>query len=233
MFNNFKEYIKDVYKLFYPKLCGACNVALYKGENHLCFVCRNNLPFTDYEKIKNNPTEKIFHGRVQLEFATSLLYFSKGTKTQNILHQIKYNNRKLLAEYLGNILAERIQPIHDSLKFDAIVAVPLHPKKIQVRGYNQSIYIANGIASKLGIPVLENSIKRNINTETQTKKTRIERWENMENAFEVANLYEFPYQHILLVDDVLTTGATIEACANALISKQNLKISVATLAIAF
>lgn len=232
MFLTTIEYLTDVYRLFYPKLCGACNTALYKGEQHICFVCSNNLPFTDFEKLKSNPVEKVFQGRIDVAFATSLLYFSRSTKTQNILHQIKYNNRKQLAIYLGNLLGERIKSTHEQLNFDVIIPVPLHPKKLQIRGYNQSSYIAKGIAEALNIPVAEHIIKRKINTATQTKKTRVERWQNINNAFELNKKIKLNYNHILLVDDVLTTGATIEACANSLNSKQNLKISVATLAMA-
>lgn len=232
MFLTTIEYLTDVYRLFYPKLCGACNTALYKGEQHICFVCSNNLPFTDFEKLKSNPVEKVFQGRIDVAFATSLLYFSRSTKTQNILHQIKYNNRKQLAIYLGNLLGERIKSTHEQLNFDVIIPVPLHPKKLQIRGYNQSSYIAKGIAEVLNIPIAEHIIKRKINTATQTKKTRVERWQNINNAFELNKKIKLNYNHILLVDDVLTTGATIEACANSLNSKQNLKISVATLAMA-
>ncbi|QQR98736.1 MAG: hypothetical protein IPK18_04220 [Sphingobacteriales bacterium] len=128
MFLTTIEYLTDVYRLFYPKLCGACNTALYKGEQHICFVCSNNLPFTDFEKLKSNPVEKVFQGRIDVAFATSLLYFSRSTKTQNILHQIKYNNRKQLAIYLGNLLGERIKSTHEQLNFDVIIPVPLHPK---------------------------------------------------------------------------------------------------------
>jgi len=232
MISVIKEYAIDVYRLFYPKLCGACNTALYKGEQHICFVCSNNLPFTDFEKLKPNPVEKVFQGRIDVDFATSLLYFSRSTKTQNILHQIKYNNRKQLAIYFGNLLGERIKSTHEQLNFDVIIPVPLHPKKLQIRGYNQSSYIAKGIAEVLNIPIAEHIIKRKINTATQTKKTRVERLQNINNAFELNKNTNLNYNHILLVDDVLTTGATIEACANSLISKQNLKISVATLAMA-
>jgi ComF family protein len=232
MFLTTIEYLTDVYRLFYPKLCGACNTALYKGEQHICFVCSNNLPFTDFEKLKPNPVEKVFQVRIDVAFATSLLYFSRSTKTQNILHQIKYNNRKQLAIYLGNLLGERIKSTHEQLNFDVIIPVPLHPKKLQIRGYNQSSYIAKGIAEVLNIPIAEHIIKRKINTATQTKKTRVERWQNINNAFELNKKIKLNYNHILLVDDVLTTGATIEACANSLNSKQNLKISVATLAMA-
>jgi len=232
MFLTTIEYLTDVYRLFYPKLCGACNTALYKGEQHICFVCSNNLPFTDFEKLKPNPVEKVFQVRIDVAFATSLLYFSRSTKTQNILHQIKYNNRKQLAIYLGNLLGERIKSTHEQLNFDVIIPVPLHPKKLQIRGYNQSSYIAKGIAEVLNIPIAEHIIKRKINTAPQTKKTRVERWQNINNAFELNKKIKLNYNHILLVDDVLTTGATIEACANSLNSKQNLKISVATLAMA-
>lgn len=185
------------------------------------------------KKIENNPVEKIFEGRIQIEFATALLYFSKGEKTQHLLHHIKYNDRKQLAIFLGNLFGERLKQRHQEIQFDAIVPIPLHPKKQQLRGYNQSTYIAKGIATILEIPILENVVIRNSNTDTQTRKNRIERWENISSAFSLKPNCNLENKHILIVDDVLTTGATLEACAQTLKSKQNLKISIATIAIAF
>ncbi len=228
-----KEYIIDTYRLFYPRLCGACNTTLLKGENHICFICRNNLPYTDFEKIANNPVEKIFEGRIDIEFATALLYFSKGEKTQHLLHHIKYNDRKQLAIFLGNLFGERLKQKHQEIQFDAIMPIPLHQKKQQLRGYNQSTYIAKGIAAILEIPIIENVVIRKHNTTTQTRKNRIERWENIASAFSLKPNCNLENKHILIVDDVLTTGATLEACAQTLKSKQNLKISIATIAIAF
>jgi len=233
MFTVFREYISDTYKLFYPKICGACDNSLLKGEEHLCFICSNNLPYTRFEKIRDNPAEKIFAGRIPIEFATSLLFFSKAELTQKILHNIKYNYRKQLAVFTGKKLGESILSAHTQFQFDAIIPVPLHQKKELLRGYNQSYLIAEGIATVLNIPVYNKIIRRTKNTDTQTKKSRSERWENINNVFETTETAIIQNKHLLLVDDVLTSGATLEACVAALKLNENIKVSIATLAIAF
>lgn len=227
-----KEYFVDLYRLFYPNLCGGCDEPLVKGEKHLCIHCRLDLPFTNFEKIQDNPVEKVFYGRVPLQFATSLLYFSKGEKTQQILHNIKYNGKRELAVFMGRLLGERLQKIADLSDITCIIPVPLHPQKEHIRGYNQSALFAEGVNEILKCKLLEKVIKRDIFTETQTKKGRVERWENVAHAFKVQRPNLLHHQHILLVDDVLTTGATLEACAVALLSAGNCKVSIATIAFA-
>lgn len=198
----------------------------------MCFNCRLELPFTNFEAIKENPVEKIFHGRVNLEFATSLLFFSKGEKVQNIMHNIKYNEQKELAVHIGRIFGERLQNNPYLKDVTAIVPVPLHPQKQHLRGYNQSELFAEGMNEILNVDLMTNVISRDINTETQTRKTRTERWENVEKAFVVKQPKQLAHQHILLVDDVLTTGATLEACAQTLLQSADCKVSIATVAFA-
>ena len=224
------EYPLDFYRLFYPKLCGACDVPLAKGEAHLCFNCRLEMPFTNFESFRENPVEKMFNGRVHLEFATSLLFFTKGEKVQNILHNIKYNEQKELAIYLGRIFGERLQNNPYLNDVTTIIPVPLHPKKQQLRGYNQTELFAEGMSEVLNLDVITNAVIRDINTETQTRKSRTERWENVEKAFAVKKPKSLEHKHVLLIDDVLTTGATLEACAQTILSNANCKVSVATVA---
>lgn len=228
-----KTYFSDIYELFYPKICGACNGMLLKGEMHLCFTCLNNLPFTKFENIKENPAQKLFEGRIPIEFATSYLYFSKSELTQNILHNIKYRYRKQLATFVGQQLGASILQKHQEHQFDSIIPVPLHPKKTALRGYNQSELIAEGISVVLNVPINTKTIRRIKNTETQTQKNKTERWENIKDAFELIDEKAIYNKHILLVDDVLTSGATLEACASKLKINDNIKMSIATLAIAF
>ena len=173
------EYPLDFYRLFYPKICGGCDVPLVKGEEHLCFNCRL----------------EIFHGRVNLEFATSLLFFSKGEKVQNIMHNIKYNEQKELAVHIGRIFGERLQNNPYLKDVTAIVPVPLHPQKQHLRGYNQSELFAEGMNEILNVDLMTNVISRDINTETQTRKTRTERWENVEKAFVVKQPKQLAHQH--------------------------------------
>lgn len=198
----------------------------------MCFNCRLELPFTNFEAIKENPVEKIFHGRVNLEFATSLLFFSKGEKVQNIMHNIKYNEQKELAVHIGRIFGERLQNNPYLKDVTAIVPVPLHPQKQHLRGYNQSELFAEGMNEILNVDLMTNVISRDINTETQTRKTRTERWENVEKAFVVKQPKQLAHQHILLVDDVLTTGATMESCTQTLLQSADCKVSIATVAFA-
>ena len=232
MLSKLTEYPLDFYRLFYPKLCGACDVPLAKGEAHLCFNCRLEMPFTNFESFRENPVEKMFNGRVHLEFATSLLFFTKGEKVQNILHNIKYNEQKELAIYLGRIFGERLQNNPYLKDVTAIVPVPLHPQKQHLRGYNQSELFAEGMNEILNVDLMTNVISRDINTETQTRKTRTERWENVEKAFVVKQPKQLAHQHILLVDDVLTTGATMESCTQTLLQSADCKVSIATVAFA-
>ena len=188
------------------------------------------MPFTNFETIKDNPVEKMFHGRVNLEFATSLLFFSKGEKVQNIMHNIKYNEQKELAIFIGRIFAERLQNNSYLKDVTTIIPVPLHPQKQQLRGYNQSELFAEGMNEILNVDLMTNIISRDINTETQTRKTRTERWENVGKAFTIKKPKSLEHKHILLLDDVLTTGATLEACAQTILATANCKVSVATVA---
>lgn len=233
MLSFFSEYITDTLALFYPKICGACDAYLLKGEEQICFSCSNNLPKTDFEFLKGNPVELLFQGRVKTEFVTSYLYFSKYERTQQILHNIKYNQRKQLAVYFGQLMGQQLLPIHQQLNFDVIIPVPLHEKKLKLRGYNQSELIAKGIANILDCPLETKQLIRTTHTASQTKKNRVERWENLQSAFSLTNSEKLKNKHCLIVDDVLTTGATLESCANTLLTVENIKISFATLAFAF
>jgi ComF family protein len=226
------EYPIDFYRLFFPKICGGCDVSLVKGEYHLCLHCRTALPFTNFENIKDNPVEKLFIGRVNIEFATSLFFFSQTERVQNILHNIKYNEQKELAIYIGKIFGERLQNNSYLNSVNTIIPVPLHPQKEHLRGYNQSALFAEGMNEVLNLDIQENNLVRIVNTYTQTKKSRLERVENMEKAFTVKNPEKLNNKHVLLIDDVLTTGATLEACALSLTEQANCKVSIATIAYA-
>lgn len=222
----------DTYRLFFPRICPSCNDALVKGEEHICLHCSINLPYTKFESFRGNPVEQVFEGRLPLYFATSLLFFSKHEGVQNIMHQIKYNNQKELAVYIGKLLGERLMTLHQQKNIDAIIPVPLHPKKQHQRGYNQSDYIAQGINEVLNTKIINHYLIREANNESQTKKNRMERWTNVEKVFQINPSTKISGNHFLLVDDVLTTGATLEACALTLKNNINCELSIATLCFA-
>lgn len=224
------SWFRDFIELIYPRTCGACNIPLLYGERVICTKCLAELPYTYFHKDKNNQVAQIFWGRVPLQAATSLLYFHKKGRTQHLLHLLKYKGRKDIGIFLGQILGNQLKENDDFKTIDAIIPIPLHPKRQKQRGYNQAECIAIGISLIMNVPVENNLIIRNIETKTQTKKNRTERWENVKNVFSIQNQFAVKNKHYLLVDDVVTTGATLEACAQTLLSIPNTKISIASLA---
>jgi ComF family protein len=194
-------------------------------------MCRHTLPMTSFHKYESNPVEKLFWGRIKIENATAFLFYEKGSKYGHLLHQFKYKGYTEIGLKLGKLFGSQL--IETNFKdIDLIVPVPLHSAKFRKRGFNQSEIIALGISASLGKPVAGQALKRNIFTSTQTKKGRFERWKNVEGIFTVKNPELLKNKHILLIDDVITTGATLEAVGNAILKIEGTKLSVATLAIA-
>ena len=223
---------QEVFSLFYPRLCAGCRDPLVRNEATLCAACLMDLPFTHYHCDRDNPVVKLFWGRVDVHFATALCFFSKGTRMQQMLHELKYRGNQQLGELLGVELGKQVTVSPHFGKIDRVIPVPLHPKKLRQRGYNQSKCIAEGISRVIDAPVDEASLKRKLNTSTQTRKARYTRWENVESVFAVEEPQILYRKHVLLVDDVVTTGATIEACAAQLVKASDAKVSIATLACA-
>jgi ComF family protein len=224
---------KSFFNLLYPALCEACGGALVAGERVVCTACRYNLPKTNQWLQQGNPVEQIFWGRVPLESACSFFYFIKGSKYQKVLHKLKYKNKPHIGVELGRYFGVELKksPVYREVEF--VIPIPLHTKRMRERGYNQSERVAVGIAESMGIQTLPAAVFRQVYTQTQTKKTREERLKNVEAIFAATpELQQVKNKHILLVDDVLTTGATIEACALTILENVECKISVATLAVA-
>lgn len=223
-------YFFDLFSLFYPRLCYTCNKALITDEECICSFCSFQLPRTDLHKERENNLTRIFWGRVDIETATALFYFQKGGKVQKLMHQLKYKGKKDVGNYLGRMLGSRIKenPLWDPI--DIIVPVPMHPKKQHKRGYNQSEIIAEGVSQVLQKPLVVHKLIKAEKTDTQTRKTRFRRWENVETVFQVRDPEVFRSKNILLIDDVITTGSTLESCAQKLKDIKGTRIWMASLA---
>lgn len=224
------KWIGDFISLIYPRLCCTCGRHLLKEENYLCFICLNDLPYTGYLNIRENAIYEIFQGRIQIKQAASWLHFERGNKTQMIMHELKYRSNPEIGNYLGEKMGLEMKKSLNFEDVDAIVPVPIHKNKKRQRGYNQSDFIAQGIGYSLNQPVFSKDVERRFNSQSQTRKRRYERWENVHSAFIVRSGFLNKCRHVLLVDDVITTGATIESLAHSLLSVRNLSISVVTLA---
>lgn len=228
-----KDWFVSFLSLLFPRCCVVCGSPLAKGEACLCTICNINLPRTYYHLRKDNPVEKLFWGKVPLERATSFFFYRKGSDFRQILHQLKYGGQKYIGAIMGRYMAFELQDSGFFASVDVILPVPLHKKKQQIRGYNQSEWIARGIASVTGIPIDTKSVARRKNTETQTRKSSFERWRNVETIFGLQyHGQALTGKHILIVDDVLTTGATMVGCVSCLTAIEGVRISVLTLALA-
>jgi ComF family protein len=224
--------IKDSFlHLLFPHLCTGCGSDILNEESVLCMRCIDALPETNFELHPHNPVEKIFFGRMPLVGATAQFYFTKESLMQLLMHQFKYKRNKELGLQLGRIMGEQIKK-SGRFEADALIPLPLFPAKEKRRGYNQATLLCEGMAETMNIPVFDKVISRSQPTETQTKKGRIERWKNMEGKFILSDPDSIRNKHLLLVDDVITTGATFEACGNELLKAENVTLSLASLCVA-
>ena len=201
-------------------------------EEDVCLSCRYLLPKTLYEKNAENPLAQMFYGQVDFHAVTAEFFFSKTGKVQHLLHQLKYEGNKDAGFFLGQQLGESIRQSELFCDIDYLVPIPLHPKKEHIRGYNQSHVIAQGVEDVTEIPIMKDCLYRKVFTSTQTKKSREERWDNVKDIFDIKDYGRLKEKHILLIDDVLTTGATLMAAGTTLSQIPDIKISVATAACA-
>jgi ComF family protein len=224
--------IKDsLLHLFFPHICTGCGMDIPGTSSVLCLRCMDTLPETNFENHSGNPVEKIFWGRLPLAAAAAQYYFTKESLMQRLMHQFKYKGNKDLGLQLGRMMGDAL---YSSGRFtaDALVPLPLFPDKERKRGYNQATVLCRGMSETMHIPVWENSVVRPAATTTQTRKGRIERWQNMEGKFLLTDPEQIRGKTLLLVDDVVTTGATLEACANELLNAGNVTIKLAALCMA-
>jgi ComF family protein len=218
--------------LVFPHVCAGCGTDVLDTKQSICLRCHEALPQTLFEQYSNNPVEKLFWGRLLLVAATAQYYFTRGALIQRLMHAFKYNGDKALGFYLGQQVGNSLTQTNRFASIDAIVPLPLFAAKERARGYNQATVLCEGIADVFQKPILKNAVVRTSHTESQTRKSRIERWQNIEGRFEVANAQDLVGKNVLLVDDVVTTGATLEACGRALLNVEDLRLSIATLCVA-
>lgn len=227
-----KDWLYSFISLLFPRCCVVCGRSLAKGEECICAMCNINLPRTNYHLQKDNQVEQLFWGKIPLERATSFFFYRKGSDFRQILHQLKYGGQKEIGAIMGRYMASELSASGFFQGIDVIIPVPLHKRKQRIRGYNQSEWIARGISTVTGIRIDTEVIVRRKHTDTQTRKSTFERWENVDGIFELHHAESLKGKHLLVVDDVLTTGATTVACASRLVEIEGVRISVLTLAVA-
>jgi ComF family protein len=226
-----REVSEGLTHLFFPHSCRCCGFPLGNRKAFLCFTCKASLPVTGFEAYAENPVEKTFFGRIPIVAASAYLFFNAGSATQQLVHRIKYKDDPELAVELGRFMGRALEQSRRFPKLDAVVPLPLFRNREKLRGYNQAGKLAQGLAEAIGIPAHDHLVKRIRSSSTQTNKTRTERWQNVDGLFETGSKTHLQGQQLLLVDDVITTGATLEACASALL-QAGAVVSVATLAFA-
>jgi len=226
------SWISSFFALLFPRSCVICNGPLHTGDDSICLQCNIGLPRTNYHLWKDNPVEKLLWGRIPLTRATAFFFYSRGSDFKNVLYPLKYKGDQELGEYMGRFIATELYPHGFFDGIDIIVPIPLHKKKFKKRGYNQSERIAKGITSITNIPVDTSSVIREINTETQTRKSTFDRWENVSGIFRLKDAANITGKHILIIDDVLTTGATTTSLCEVFQGVEGLRISVLALAVA-
>ncbi len=227
-----KMWITDFFSLIYPRICACCGNSLVAGEVVICRFCEYHLPKTNDFDQWNNPVSKLFWGRASVRGAAAYLLFNKGNRVQQLIHELKYRGRKDIGIYLGSCFGTFLKNSPVFQNADVIFPVPLHRKKYMKRGYNQSEQFAIGLSASMKIPVNTKCLVRRKPNETQTRKSRFARWRNVENIFSVNQGDRFRKRHILLVDDVITTGSTLESCIQTLYHIPDVTVSVAAIAYA-
>lgn len=229
---SFRELCDGFLHLLYPELCVACGEAMPPRDSCFCFKCQLQVPVSDMHRQKDNEFTARFLGRLPVEGAAAMYYFSRRNPVQQALHRLKYHNQPEIGVKIGRTFGRRLREAETFGTVQAIVPVPLHPRKERLRGYNQSAQFAQGLSEILDLPVLGNVLLRPMFTQTQTRKKRMERFENVESVFALQKPALVADRHILLVDDVLTTGATLEECGQLLLRVPGTRLSLATIALA-
>ena len=224
--------LKPVVDLLFPKVCYACHNLLSDNEDTVCIDCRHDLPVTNFHFDDSDNVKKVLYGRAKIENGTALFRFEKNGNVQRLIHNLKYKEQEQIGFILGNWLGGELKTLDTYKSIDAVIPVPLHINKLKKRGYNQVAKFGQQIARALEVDYLDDVLVKITNSKSQTTKGRFARWMNSDELFALKNMDTIENKHILLVDDLITTGATFEACINVLNQAKNIKISIATMAIA-
>ncbi|WP_026260466.1 ComF family protein [Segetibacter koreensis] len=227
---NLKSSIPDFVHLFFPHVCIGCGTDILDDQHQLCLRCLSDLPVTNFFSQPNNPVEKKFYGRMPVKNGGAGYFFTKDSLLETLIYELKYKGNKDIGIYLGQILAKFLTASSRFDEVDVLVPLPLNPKREKKRGYNQASAICTGISSAWKKPVIDKAVIRKVYTETQTQRGRVTRWENMEGVFAISDSSAIKNKHILLVDDVITTGASLEACGSEILKVAGTTLSIATLA---
>jgi ComF family protein len=223
---------KHIINLFFPAVCAGCNSLLSSNEKVICTVCRHNIPLTHQHMSRDNEAFKKFYGRIPLEYASALLYFHKKGIAQEIIHKLKYKGHQEIGTVLGYWYAQDLKEIISIKTVDVIIPVPLHYRKFRERGYNQVTTFGQALSADLNISFNDSILERKVYSKTQSKKSLLGRAEGIETIFDVSFTENDHGKHFLLIDDVITTGATLEACSRALLKIPGSKISIVCMAMA-
>lgn len=224
------KFAKDLYYLFFPAICQCCDKQLVQNEYLICLECRFDLPLAEMTQVQNNEIEQIFFGRIAIVFGTSLLLFKRKNIVQKLIHNLKYKRQEDIGVLFGKWLGDELAESERLPKIDYVIPVPIHKRKLRKRGYNQVTKFAQEIAKSLHAQFNDEQLLSVTTNETQTFKQRIDRWVNVQERFYLNDTNFFENKSVLLVDDVITTGATLEACCIELQRTKSVKISIATMA---
>lgn len=224
--------LKSIINLFFPKVCYACHNLLNDNEDTICMDCRHDLPITNFHFDNNDSVAKVLYGRAKIENGTALFRFEKKGNVQRLIHNLKYKDHEHIGFVLGNWLGGELKTLESYKNIDVVIPVPLHKNKLKKRGYNQVALFGQQVAEALNADYLDDVLVKVTNTKSQVNKKRLARWTNSDELFTLKNIEAIDNKHILVVDDIITTGATLEACISILNQAKNIKISIATMAIA-
>jgi ComF family protein len=226
------DFWDDILSLLFPRLCYACGNHLLRNEKLICTECYILIPRTNYHLVEDNPVSRLFWGRCRIEKASAFSFYTKDSRIRKLIHNLKYKGIREVGFELGKIYGQSLMRSDFLDGIDLIIPVPLHSSKMRIRGFNQSDIISTGLSEATGVPLGASILERISISETQTKKSRYDRWINVEGIFNVNDPEKIKGKHILLIDDVITTGSTLESCAVELLKNEGVKVSVAALAVA-